>query len=187
MEDNIYINQVLDGNTDQFAVLVERYKDFAYTIALRITKNVEDAEEVAQDAFLKAFQQLENFHGSAKFSTWLYTIVFRTAISKTRKKGLETYDVEEHVVENAYYSNETPLDELSKVDQRNYVRAAIDRLSEMDGLIISLYYIEESTISEIEEITGWSESNVKVKLHRARKRLHKELEVLLKHEIESIK
>jgi len=187
LEDTIYINQVLEGNTAQFAVLVDRYKDFAYTIALRVTKNAEDAEEVAQDSFLKAFQQLENFQGSSKFSTWLYTIVFRSAISKTRKNSLETSDAETHVVENSYVEHSTPLDELSKAEQSEFVKSAINRLPEMDGLIISLYYIEESSISEIEEITGWTETNVKVKLHRARKKLHKELEVLLKHEIESIR
>jgi RNA polymerase sigma factor (sigma-70 family) len=187
LEDALYINQVLEGNTAQFAVLVERYKDFAYTIALRITKNAEDAEEVSQDSFLKAFQQLDSFHGSSKFSTWLYTIVFRTAISKTRKNVLETADTDSFVVENKHVEHNTPLDELSKADQSAFVKSAIERLPEMDGLIISLYYIEESSISEIEEITGWTESNVKVKLHRARKKLQKELEVLLKHEIESIR
>lgn len=187
MEDNIYINQVLEGNTAQFAVLVDRYKDFVYTIALRICRSSEDAEEIAQDTFLKAFQQLDGFRGSSKFSTWLYTIAYRTAISKTRKKQLDTTNVDDFVSENLAPDAHTPLDEMSLGDQRKYVKEAIDRLPEIDGLIISLYYIEECNIVEIQSITDLSESNVKVKLHRARKKLQNELKAILGQEIESFR
>ena len=86
--DQIYIDKVRAGDSSAFSYLVDNYKDMAYTIALKIVRNAEDAEEVAQDSFIKAFQQINTFQGKSKFSTWLYTIVYRTAISKTRKKKL---------------------------------------------------------------------------------------------------
>ena len=99
-KDQICIEKILQGDTSSFSFLVESYKDMAYTIAMKIVRNAEDAEEVAQDSFVKAYQQLQSFKGNSKFSTWLYTIVYRTAISKIRKKKLEVTDIDDYVIEN---------------------------------------------------------------------------------------
>ena len=89
MEDHILIEKVLAGDSNAFSGLIDRYKDMVYTLAIRIVKNNEDAEEVAQDSFIKAFEKLDSFKGSSKFSTWLYTIVYRTALTKVRKKKVD--------------------------------------------------------------------------------------------------
>lgn len=188
MEDQLFIDRVLQGETDAYSMLVDRYKDMVFTLAVRIVRTAEDAEEVAQDSFMKAYKQLHTFKGGSKFSTWLYSIVYRTAVSKTRKKNLETVDVDDHVTDNYTTDADAPqAKELDQTEQSKLVKQAINRLPELDALIITLYYMEESSVKEIEEITGLSESNIKVKLHRARKRLQEELEALLQHEMEFIR
>ena len=164
-EENSYIEKVLNGDSVAFAWLVNKYQDMAYTVALRIVRSSEDAEEVAQDSFLKAFKQLSSFEGNSKFSTWLYTIAYRTAISKVQLKKIETVNEDFHL-EIAHDESFPQLEELKTKEQAFYVKKAIEQLPEIDGVIISLFYMEESSIQEIVEITGLSESNVKVKLYR---------------------
>lgn len=186
-KDQIHIDKVLQGDVQSFSFLVESYKDMAYTLALKIVRNEEDAEEVAQDSFVKAFQQLGSFKGKSKFSTWLYTIVYRTAISKTRKKQVAVAAIDDYVVNN-FTADEThsQIDKLKKDEQQDYIKAAINNLPELDALLITLFYLNENTLDEIKEITGYSKTNVKVRLFRARKKLYKELELLLKGELRAI-
>lgn len=186
-KDQIYIEKVLLGDASSFSFLVESYKDMAYTIALKIVRSPEDAEEVAQDSFVKAFQQLQTFKGNSKFSTWLYTIVYRTAISKIRKKKLEVTDIDEYVIENHSIDFSFPqLDLLKAEEQKKYVTLAINALAELDALLITLFYLNENTFDEIIEITGLTKTNIKVRLFRARKKLYKELSKILKTELKTI-
>ena len=90
-DDNQYIDQVIAGNTAAFAILVDRHKDLVFTIAMNITRNREDAEEVAQDSFLKAFQKLAGFRKESGFQTWLYRIAYNEAISKIRKNRIKRH------------------------------------------------------------------------------------------------
>ena len=116
--------------------------------------NSEDAEEVAQDSFIKAFQQLNTFQGKSKFSTWLYTIVYRTAISKTRKKKLEVTDIDSYVINS--YSTEgssSQIDALTHEEQQKYIAKAIDQLPELDALLVTLFYMNDNTLDEIKDIT----------------------------------
>ena len=85
-QDNIYITKVLEGDRNAFAYLVDKYKTMVYSLALRLVKDREEAEEISQDAFIKAYQSLASFKGKAKFSSWLYRIVYNTAISKLRQQ-----------------------------------------------------------------------------------------------------
>src|SRR5215510_14691733 len=92
--DNEIISQVLNGDHQAYAQLVNRYQSYVFTLALRFTKNREDAEEVAQDIFVKAYRALADFKGNSKFSTWLYTIVNNTCITFLRKKKLQTHSLD---------------------------------------------------------------------------------------------
>ncbi|GAB3175437.1 RNA polymerase sigma factor [Telluribacter humicola] len=179
-EDQVYIDKVLQGDLAAFAFLVERYKAMAYTLALKIMRNSEEAEDVAQESFVKAYQQLHQFAGKAKFSTWLYTIVYRTSVSKRQKQGVLILALDDDLSEN--YTDDTsspPLEYLQDEERQKYVRQAIQKLPEMEGVVITLFYMNENTIREIEEITGLTAANIKVKLFRARKILEKELRFLL--------
>jgi RNA polymerase sigma-70 factor (ECF subfamily) len=186
-KDQIYIDEVLQGNTSSYNYLVNNYKDMVYTIAVKIVRNREDAEEVAQDSFIKAFQKLNSFKGESKFSTWLYTIVYRTAISKIRKNTIETTDIDEFVTNNHSVDFSFPQMNLLKAEeQKKYVKHAIDSLPELDALLITLFYLNENTFDEIIEITGLTKTNIKVRLFRARKKLYKELSQILDTELKTI-
>lgn len=185
--DQIYISKVLNGDTNAFAYLVNKYKNMAFTLALNIVKSREDAEEIAQDSFLKAFQQLHTFKGDSKFSTWLYTIVYRNSISMTRKKKLKTSALDKFVLENHKSDADfSQIDDLKEEEQKKYVKKIIASLPEKDAILITLFYLNENSVDEIEEITGLSKVNIKVKLFRLRKKLYNELSVFLKEEINEI-
>ena len=185
--DRILIEQVLQGDGSAYEALVNRYKNMAYTIAYRITRSNEDAEEVAQDAFLKAYNHLSEFKKESKFSTWLYSIVYNAAISKTRKKKLDTSTINDEMIENVGWEDSVnQLSELNQADQQHYIREALTTLPADEATLITLYYMEDQPINDISEVTGLSVSNVKVKLHRARKRLHVELQKSLQHELAEI-
>jgi RNA polymerase sigma factor (sigma-70 family) len=185
--DQIYIDKVLQGDSNAFAYLIDKYKNMTYTLAIKIVKNHEDAEEVAQDSFLKAYQKLATFKGDAKFSTWLYTIVYRNAITMIRKKKLETSDIDDYVIKNYADGQEFPqLEAISTEEQHKYVRLAINDLPEKDAFLVTLFYLNENSIEEIEKITNLTQSNIKVKLFRARKKLNTALSFLLNEEVKTI-
>ena len=185
--DQIYIDKVLQGDTNAFAYLVDRYKNLTYTVAMKIVRNHEDAEEVAQDSFIKAYSQLHTFKGESKFSTWLYTIVYRNSITKIRKKKITTTDIDSYIIENQKSDYDFPqIEAIKNGEQKKYITEAIDNLPETDAFLITLFYLDESSVEEIEQITGLTKTNVKVKLFRARKKLLNELSLLLKDELKEI-
>ncbi len=179
-EDSYYIAEVLKGNTRAYSMLVEKYQSLAYTLALRMVKNPRDAEEIAQDAFVKAYTSLSSFRGKSKFSTWLYRIIYNTAVSMLRKKQVELAKIDEkpehafNLVHNdcEYDQNEYTLKALEK---------ALETLDADERFLVTLYYYENAAIDEIAQITGLSQSNVKVKLFRSRKKLHEKLIQLQVH------
>ena len=152
----------------------------AYTIALKILRNQEDAEDAAQEGFIKAYQQIHSFQGSSKFSTWLYTIVYRTSISKLQKNRVLTFAIDDDLNEEFVYDySNTQLETLQLNEQSKFIKQAIQKLPEAEALLVTLFYMNENTVKEIEEITGMTASNIKVKLFRARKILEKELQFLM--------
>ncbi|MCK9616515.1 MAG: sigma-70 family RNA polymerase sigma factor [Lentimicrobiaceae bacterium] len=172
-DDNFYISKVVNGDVSSFAYLIEKHKDLVFTIAYKIVKNREDAEEISQDSFLKIFRSLSSFKGEAKFATWLYRIVYNTAISKTRKKALEWTVLDDTIINN-FTEDEISInvDYLSDDEQFKFMNRAINELPDNESLLLTLFYKNNNTIEEIAEITGLSSSNVKVKLHRIRKKLY---------------
>jgi len=179
-DDNHYIEKVMAGETAAFAFLVNRHKDLVYTIALKILQSREDAEEVAQDAFVKAFQKLATFRKDSKFSTWLYRIAYNEAISKTRLRKFPEVEIEEEISETVADAElEQGVFGLSQDEQRKAIELVLKRMPEGDQLLVSLFYHQGIPITEISGITGLSESNVKVKLHRLRKKIYVGLNELL--------
>jgi RNA polymerase sigma factor (sigma-70 family) len=180
-DDNETIGKVLGGDVAAYATLVTKHKNLVFSIVLKIVNNREDAEEIAQDVFLKAYQSLNTFERKSKFTTWLYRIAYNAAISKTRKKKVEMIAIEESVITN-YSTDEIGrnMNELEDHDRQLVLEKALQRLPEEDNLLITLFYKNENTIEEISSITGLSESNVKVRLHRIRKRLYEEMSRMLK-------
>jgi RNA polymerase sigma factor (sigma-70 family) len=185
--DDLYLKLVLEGNTSKFSYFIEKYKGMAFSIAFRIVNNREDAEEIVQDAFLKAFKSLDKFRKDSKFSTWLYRIVVNSSLLRTRSKrpessSIESDDITDVVVENV----ESAYGSLVLSDQKKFVHYALEELSIEDRLLLTLHYLNENSIDEITEITGVAEGNVKMKLHRARNKMYKVLDKNLKSEIQSL-
>ncbi len=179
-EEQAYIERVKKGDSASYAFLVNKYKNMAFTVALKIVANVEEAEDTIQESFLKAYQQIHTFENKSKFSTWLYTIVYRTALSKlpSNKTSFMALNEDIHEKYTTDYTN-IPLETLSIKDTQKYVKEAIARLPKSEALLITLYYMNENSLKEIEEITGITLNNIKIKLYRARKKLEQELQFLL--------
>lgn len=182
-DDRYYIDQTLNGDHASFAFLVNRYKDMVYSIAIKILRNTDEAEDIAQDSFIKAYQQLSQFRGGSKFSTWLYTITYRTAITKLKTNRVDTVVLDEEIDEIADHLP-GQADQLQAKQVKQYVKQAIDKLPEMDALLVTLYYINDLPIKEIEEITGLSKPNIKIKLYRTRKVLERDLKFLMDNQTE---
>lgn len=177
-EENQLIDRVLAGDERCYAELVDHYKGYAFTIALKVVGERADAEEVAQDAFIKAFHYLKGFNRTARFSTWLYRIVFNTAISYKRKKKIQFEDIQSKPIENPDRADA----ETEMKDKQAFVSAAMGKLNESDQLAIQLFYIREFSLEEVAEMMGQNVNTVKVRIHRARLRLGDELKRILKQE-----
>ena len=183
--DKIIIKQVKQGDVSAYATLVDRYRNMAYTLALSIVKNNEDAEEVAQDAFVKAYKNLSAFQGKSKFSTWLYQIVYRTALSKMRIKKQQWLSIDDKHLRNEDLKEVQPA-YLERSDRKKIIKHAISRLKEDESFLLILYYYQELSVEELAETTGYSVSNVKVKLHRARKNMYEQLQMLMNGHAKSL-
>ncbi len=183
-DDKYYIDLILKGEINAFSVLVERHKRMVYTFVLNMIKVPEDAEEIAHDAFVKAFRSIGSFRNQSKFSTWLYRIAYNESVSFLRKKKLEVYSIDEPRFNYQEISETDQLiNELNSREQKNIIMKALNYLPDDERSLITLYYLQECTIKEIQEITGYSESNIKIKLFRARKRLWDKLKSVFKEKI----
>lgn len=183
-EDGHYIKRVLNGETNAYAFLVNKYKSMAFSLALKMLKNREDAEEVAQDAFVKAYQSLSQFRGGARFSTWLYRIVYNTAVSRLRKSSFEELSIDDTLIEekvpdeigDAYYK-------LKESERKKFLDIVLEKLDPGENFLVTLYYYEEKELDEIAQITGLTKNNVKVRIFRARQRMMVMLKQYLNKEL----
>ncbi|MBL6444923.1 RNA polymerase sigma factor [Fulvivirga sp. 29W222] len=178
LDDDIIIDKVLRGQRELYNQLIERHKSYAFTIALNILNNREDAEEVAHDSFIKAYQSLTNFNRQSKFSTWLYRIVFNTAITCKRKQRVKKESLD--TVKYTYYEGSSA--EMEIQDQKRFIKQALSLLPEIDRSILTLFYLKEFSLEEIADITKMSFNTAKVRLHRARKKLADGMKTILKEE-----
>lgn len=178
------IDRILSGDASAYRELTNRHKDYAFTVAFRIVNNREDAQEIAQDAFMRAFRALDTFNREAKFTTWFYRIVFNAAVGFKRRHRMMTQDVEE--THQAALGTTGSTDVVRQLERQHYIGLALEHLSPDDVTMITLFYLKEFTLEEIAEITGIPANTAKVKLHRARKRLAEELNRMLKGEAQSL-
>ena len=171
LTDTEIIDSVRKGNQSDFEILVDRYKNKAFSLLCGMLKDQMEAEEVLQDAFLKAYYGLKNFKQEAKFSTWFYRIVYNTALTRlsTKKRKIEkemtSIDEELNIADDSYPA-QSEKKELSKL-----INELLDKLPANYASVITMFYLEEMTCEEIAEVTNRSVSNVKVLLHRSRNAL----------------
>jgi len=177
------VSDIKQGKTERFALLVDEYKHMVYALCLKMTNSKEDAEEVAQDTFVKAFLGIKRFKGKSKFSTWLYQIAYFSSIGHLRKKKHHhSNDLEIDVTD----TNSDVFSNLIQTEREIKLKEALKFLNPDERAIISLFYLDAFSIKDIAKITKLSESNVKVKVHRIKKKLHNILSASLKNEVHSL-
>ena len=188
LSDNELIEQTLAGNRAAYADLVKRHQRFVFTLAMRFAKGREDAEEIAQDCFIKAYRSLASFQGQAKFSTWLYSIVYTTAMTFLRKKrvGTDSIDDENTIIQLENRPSGYDVNNVENKSRSFYLNQAIGQLLPDDAAIITMFYKGEQSLEEIAQALGMEANTVKVKLFRARQRLKEKLERNLKHEAKEL-
>ena len=186
--DEEVIGRVLKGDQSAFALLVEKYQNYIFTLVLRFTENREDAEEIAQDVFVKAYRSLADFRGDSKFSTWLFTITRTTCLSFLRKKKLDTQSLDNERTGLQVENRESGFN-ANLVEQKSkhaMLNRAIAMLSPDDAQVLNLFYKGDQTLEEIGKIMRLDANTVKVKLHRARQRLKDKMEKYFAHEVREI-
>ena len=160
------IHRILKGETSLYEYFLDKYSQQVFILIIRIVENQEDAEELTQDTFLKAFEHLSSFKAESSFSTWIYRIAYNTAISAELivMDSAMLMNISDQQIDDAL--NDESEERVGKLNK------AIKKLDAEERALISLFYNEEKTIGEIALILGLTESNAKVKLHRIRKKLY---------------
>lgn len=184
LEDNHYIKLTRQGDMQAFGLLVQKHQRLVYTLALRMLKNPEEAQEATQDTFVKMYQSISGFEGKSKFTTWMYRVVYNECLARLRKtKRNLTWleDVMENPDEPADFLD--GLEILQREERSTLIRKGIDMLNPSEAAVLTLFYLEEQPVKQIATITGSSESNVKVQLFRGRKHLEQNLKKLTNKEL----
>ncbi|WP_258100024.1 RNA polymerase sigma factor [Marinoscillum pacificum] len=167
-EDTYLIEQILAGNTRAFGDLVDQYQVRVYNFVLNILRNEEDAHEVVQDTFLKVYKSLNTFRGESKLSTWMLRIAYFACMTRLRKVKPVLVDIENH---SSSFEGNNVHDQAELGDMRSVLAQALEGLTEDEKGIVTLYYYNDQSIKEICEIMGLKDSNVKIILHRSRKKM----------------
>ena len=186
-KDNLLIKETLQGNKTAFGSLVKQYQDYVFSVTLKVLKNREEAEEAAQDSFVKAYRALASFEQRSKFATWLYQIAWRTAIDRYRSRPKHSQSLDDDQSYLQVRDDEAMPDQLlQQKNERSLIQHAFGQMKANDAALLTLYYLNEQSVKEIAVITGLTESNVKVKLFRLRGTLKKVLTKNLKEEVKSL-
>ncbi|OGU69983.1 MAG: hypothetical protein A2W30_07395 [Ignavibacteria bacterium RBG_16_36_9] len=168
LSDQEIIDSVRKGNKSDYSIIINRYKNKAFSMLKRMLKNEFDADEVLQDCFLKAYNSLGSFKGEAKFSTWFYRIVYNSALTKLSSQKRKIEAEMSSVEDNFDLESEYNADDIEKKDLQEFVQDIINKLPERYSAIITMFYLNEMSIEEISEVMQITVSNVKVMLHRSR-------------------
>lgn len=181
LNDQHYIERILQGESNLFAVLVDRYKDMIFTLALKMVKNREEAEEVAQDTFIKIYNSLSKFKGDSKFSTWIYKIAYNTCLDRLKKNKKEDLNISiDEFSAHLIKTMDNALSALEEKERKQTIQNCLNLLPREENFLLTLFYFEDQSLEEIGKIMNINANNVKVKLFRSRQKLA----VILKKQLE---
>ncbi len=172
MKEEVIIEQILEGDYNRFEYFVQRYSDRVFALIVRVVDSRELAEELTQDAFVKAYGNLRKFRGGSTFSTWLYRIAYNTALSALKSEKRGVMKVDSRTLSNIPDSEVEETLNSDKEEDVERLYRAIAKLNGKERALLTLFYNDDLSVEQISKITSQSPSNVKVKLHRARKKLH---------------
>lgn len=184
INDQYYINQIIEGNKNAFSVLVNQYKNLVFTLAYKMLKNREEAEDASQDVFMKIFNSLSKFKGESKFSSWIYKITYNTCLDRLKKSKTENTviyieDFDDHQVKVI----ESVLENIDEKERNQKIQECLLLLPSEESFLLTLYYFDDQSIEEIAKIIDCNSNNVKIKLFRSRKKMASILRNQLEPEI----
>ena len=180
--DEYYIREILKGDSGSFSQLVQKYGHLAFSLSMKILNQREDAEEAAQDSFLKAYNSLSSFNSDSAFKTWFFRIVYNTSISRLRtRKNIEVKIEDVKISDSEVLATENTMGQLNREDRQKYLQIGLEKLEPDERALLKMYYYDDFSMDEVGVITGLTVSNVKVKIHRSRKKLLQELRFILKN------
>jgi RNA polymerase sigma-70 factor (ECF subfamily) len=172
-DENLLIARILDGHAEDFGYFLERYSQEAFAIVVRLVPQQEDAEELVQDAFVRAFNRLETFEGRSSFSTWICRIAYTTAVSWLRKRRMKYLSIDDRP-----QLSDTEVDEAFDDESRIVeLTRAIALLKPDEQTLITLYYYDNRPLSDIAYILDAEPNTLATRLHRIRRKLY----LLMKH------
>lgn len=184
INDQHYINQIIEGNTNAFSILVNQYKNLVFTLSYKMLKNKEEAEEVSQDVFIKIFNSLNKFKGESKFSTWIYKITYNTCLDRLKKsKKVNSVVYIEDFNEHQVKAIENILENIDEKERNQKIQECLQFLPSEEAFLLTLYYFDDQSIEEIAKVIDCNANNVKIKLYRNRKKLASILKEQLEPEI----
>ncbi|SIO17998.1 RNA polymerase sigma factor [Algoriphagus halophilus] len=183
-EDLHYIEETLQGNLNAFGQLIQKHEKYAFTLSYRILRNHEEAEEATQDAFMKVYSALKTFERKSKFTTWLYKIVYHESLGRLRKSKKDIIELDLILeTEEAPTEFVNGLNLLHNQERKQLIKKALNNLKPTESAVLTLFYLEEQSIKEIEQITDLTESHIKILLHRGRKNMLSSLQKITKQEL----
>ncbi|MDX6190568.1 sigma-70 family RNA polymerase sigma factor [Flavobacterium sp. Fl-318] len=181
LDDQHYIRLIIQGDSNSFAVLVNRYKDMIFSLALKMVKNREEAEEVAQDTFIKIYTSLSKFKGDSKFSTWIYKIAYNTCLDRLKKNKKEENNISiDEFSAHLIKTMDNALSVLEEKERKQTIQKCLNLLPGDENFLLTLFYFDDQSLEEIGKIMNISANNAKVKLFRSRQKLA----VILKKQLE---
>ncbi|MDT8414119.1 MAG: RNA polymerase sigma factor [Flavobacteriaceae bacterium] len=176
-DDNEMVSRSLLGDERAYAVLVGRYQHMVFSLVYSMLRNKEEADEVAQDAFVKAYLSLKQFRGDSKFSSWLYRIAYRSCLDYIRKNARHRTDSIDEKSTKYMTDTNAGTDAYGEIEQKEHtVRLCIESLPAEESAFVKMFYYDKLSLSDIGNIIGISENNAKVKLFRIRNKLKSMLE-----------
>ncbi len=172
------IERLKSGDTQSLSVIIEKYQDYVFTLAKRVVHSDEIAEEIAQDVFVKVYKKINSYQSRSKFTTWLYTITYRTSLNYLEKKKITVSesDLEENTSDN--FADDTHFTESneSTVDRKYIIWKAIDCLPHLQGIALTLFYLSGFSVNDIASTLNIPQNTVKTLLFRGRTALKGVLE-----------
>lgn len=169
LEDYELVQMAIDGDNNAFAELLERYKNLVYSVVLRMVNNSEEANDLAQEVFIKIYKNLSKYHPEFKFSTWIMRIATNHVIDYRRKKKQETVNIDDMIYEPS--DKDTPESTYIKMEERMDINKALSSLPDMYKIPIVLYHQQGLSYQEISDIINEPLSKVKNRIFRGRKML----------------
>ena len=178
MEVNTLIKRIVNGESQLFSLLVDLYGKRVFALIFRMVKDKSEAEDILQETFIAAYENLNKFRMSSLFSTWLYRIAYNICLKKLKKKQVDFIQINEMLIDNI---RDNDVDDFFKNEDDERCRLlnqAMDLLKPIERTILHLYYYDELSISQIASILEISETSVSTKLYRIRKKLFHIINIL---------